>query len=207
MRTFPDVRIRGLLNDVRSATEMISNDAHAEACELLEGVRARALEAGIDSPYVNCSLAVCFEKLDELEAAFEAICAAARHDPFAPPVQGVFNSVAWKLRFALAEPERALDDPSTPRIYEALMATGECDVQCHVAMARYLSAAGRHDEAMRLLDAVTLLANVSRDAWATKAAVARASGREELARSCETEAASIAPRHLPFGMADAGCAC
>jgi hypothetical protein len=67
-------------------------------------------------------------------------------------------------------------------------------------MARHLAATNRPRDALRILDAVTLLSPVSRDAWLQKASVARALGDAELVLRCEAEAAAIEGADIPFGV-------
>lgn len=207
MRTFPDARIRTLIAGVNKATHLISKGEHAQAREVLDDVRGRAARAGIESAFIYWNMAVCQEAIGDIEAAFATISHAARLDPLAQPIQGTFDSVAWRMRLSVADSGRAPGDPAIARMYESLMATGECDVSSHVAMARHLSVTGEHDRAMRILDAVTLLACVSQDAWLAKAAVARAMGKPELATECEAQAAAIAEQDVPFGMGPAAVSC
>jgi hypothetical protein len=129
-------------------------------------------------------------------------------DPMNPACQHSFDVIANRLRTALADPERAPDDDSTPRLYALLQAAGEADVTSHLAMARHLAHRGKHAAAMELLDAVTLLSPVSRDAWLQKASLARVLGDETLAVSCETQAAAISASDVPFGVpAPRGAVC
>lgn len=207
MRTFPDVRICTLIAGLRNATTLIEKGDHVEALKVLLDVRARAAKVGVESAFLVWNLAVCEEALGEFEAAFETISEAARLDPLAQPIQATFDSIAWRMRQAVADPERAPEDPAIARMYDALMSAGECDVSSHVAMARHLSAVGEHERAMKILDAVTLLASVSRDAWRAKAAVARAMGDEGLVTECETQAATIAEQEVPYGMGPAAVRC
>lgn len=57
---------------------------------------------------------------------------------------------------------------------------------------------------MRVVDAVTLLAPGSLDAWLQKAALARAAGEEGLARECESQAAALATTRVTFGIPPVG---
>lgn len=207
MRTFPDARIRTLIAGLRKATTLIEKGEHAEAQTVLFDVRARAAKVGVESAFLVWNLAVCQEAVGELETAFETVSEAARLDPLAQPIQSTFDSVAWRMRLVVADPERAPEDPAIARMYEALMSAGECDVSSHVAMARHLSAVGEHQRAMRILDAVTLLASVSQDAWRAKAAVAGAIGDEALVTECEAQAAAIAEQDVPYGMGPAAVRC
>jgi len=208
MRTFPDLRMRQLTQDAGRAQGLLDQSQHREARELFTEVRARARKLGLDSAYLDWGVAVCSDYLGELEMAFDSIRESVAKDPFNPAAQHSFEIIAGHIRAALVDAGRAADDASTPRLYQLLLAAGEADVSCHVAMARYLAHAGKADEAMRLLDAVTLLAPASRDAWLQKAALARALGNESLAAECEGQAAALATADVPFGIpAPRGAAC
>ncbi len=69
---------------------------------------------------------------------------------------------------------------------------GEADVPSHLAMARYLAHAGKNEQAMAILDAVTVLSPISCDAWAQRAVMARGVGNEPLAADSGAPAASVA---------------
>ncbi|MGB8929887.1 MAG: hypothetical protein WCC48_01420 [Anaeromyxobacteraceae bacterium] len=62
-----------------------------------------------------------------------------------------------RIRAALAAEDRAIDDPSTPRLYELLVRSGETDAAAHVALAKFWLAKGEPAKAARIADAVTLL--------------------------------------------------
>lgn len=208
MRTFPDVRMRALTGDTQRAQQLLDQDQHAEARDLFASVRARARKLGLDSAYLAWGVAVATDLAGDPEMAFTLVQESTALDSFNPAAQRSFDVIAWKLRSALADPARAADDPSTPRVYRLLLEAGEADVPSHVAMARHHHHAGRHAEAMTLLRAVTLLAPVSRDAWLLEAVVARALGDEAAALECDAQAAALAARDVPFGIpASPGPAC
>jgi tetratricopeptide (TPR) repeat protein len=200
MRTFPDLRMRQLTHDAERAQELLDQNQHREARDLFGEVRARAKRLGLASAHLDWGFAVASDYLGETEMAFEGIREAVTKDPFNPMVQRSFDIIAGRLRAALADAARAPEDASTPRLYRLLLAAGEADVSCHVAMARHLAHAGDAREAMRLLDAVTLLAPASRDAWLQKAALARAAGDAALAAECDAQAAALATADVPFGI-------
>jgi hypothetical protein len=132
--------------------------------------------------------------------AFTTISESIAKDPLNPAAQRSFDIIAGHIREALANPERPADDPSTPRLYRLLLEAGEADVASHLAMARHLAHAGDREAAMRLVDAVTLLAPASRDAWVQKAGLAHSMGDEATARECEAQAAALETSHVPFGI-------
>ena len=57
----------------------------------------------------------------------------------------------------MSSPERAVDDPSTPRLYAILVRAGEAEVESHAAMARYHLATGNVPAAAAIADAAALL--------------------------------------------------
>ncbi len=208
MRTFPDLRIRDAVWEAQRASRLLDDRQWAEARDAFGALRSRAAKLGLDSAYLAWGLAVALDNLGETEMAFEAVSDAIRKDPMNPACHHSFDVIANRLRAALTDPSRAPDDPSTPRIYALLQHAGEADVPCHLAMARHLAHAGQHEAAMRLLDSVTLLSPVSRDAWLQKAALARTLGDEALGASCDAQAAAIAASDVPFGVpAPRGAAC
>jgi tetratricopeptide (TPR) repeat protein len=200
MRTFPDLRMRSIVSGAQRAQEHLDRGEHREARDAFTEVRARACKLGLDSAYLSWGVAVTSDYLGELDVAFTTISESIAKDPLNPAAQRSFDIIAGHIRESLANPSRSPDDPSTPRLYRLLLEAGEADVACHLAMARHLAHAGEPEAAMRVVDAVTLLAPASRDAWVQKAALARAAGDEALARECESQAAALATTSVPFGI-------
>ncbi len=208
MRTFPDLRIRGVMADAQRAQEHLDRGEYRESRDLFTQVSARAAKLGLESAYLTWGIAVSSDYLGDLDVAFTTISESIARDPLNPAAQNSFNVIANHIRAALADPQRAPDDPSTPRLYQILLEAGEADVASHLAMARHLAHADKTTEAMRVLDAVTLLAPVSRDAWVQKAGLARSLGQDEVVAECEAQAAALATAKVPFGIpAPAGASC
>ena len=204
MRTFPDIRMRSIVAGAQRAQEHLDRGEHQEARDAFVEVRARACKLGLDSAYLAWGVAVASDYLKELDVAFTTIWESIAKDPLNPAAQHSFDIIAGHIREALADASRAPDDPSTPRLYHLLLEAGEADVACHLAMARHLAHAGDREAAARIVEAVTLLAPASRDAWLQKAALAQAAGDEALARECEAQAAALATSQVPFGIPPAG---
>jgi hypothetical protein len=123
--------------------------------------------------------------------AFEQITTAIAKDPLAVPFRHSFDLITGRIKAALADAERASDDPSTPRLYALLQRAGEADVGAHLAMARYNLATGKPEQARALVDAVTLLHAGSREAWEMKATIAGATGDATAAEQARLEAAAL----------------
>jgi hypothetical protein len=200
MRTFPDLRFRDLNSRARRARQLLDDNHYAEARDAFAAARAQARKLGLDSAYLSWGLALALDMNQETEAAFTTIQEAIAQDPLNPSSQGSFDAIAWKLRNAIGDPALPAEDPAIPRIYRLLLDAGEADVPAHLAMARHLAAQGDRAGAMRLLDAVTLLAPSSRDAWLEKAALARSLEDAELATECDAQAAALASPGVAFGI-------
>jgi alkylated DNA nucleotide flippase Atl1 len=132
--------------------------------------------------------------------AFEELMAALEKDPLATPIRRSFDVVAGRIRAALAEPARKADDPSTPRLYALLQRTGDADVPSHVAMVRYLLAAGAPVEARALAEAMVRLHPGSQLAWETLVEVAVATGDAAGAERARIEAACVAVEPTAFAV-------
>ena len=200
MRTFPDLRFRGLNSLTQRARRFLDEDHYPEARDAFAEARALAAKLGVGSAYLAWGLAVALDLNKETEAAFKIIQEAIAQDPLNPSAQGSFDAIAWKLRGFIADPSLSPDDPAIPRVYRLLLDAGEADVGAHVAMARHLASVGDRSGALKLLDAVTLLAPASRDAWLAKASLARALEDDGLAAECDAHAAMLAGGSVPFGI-------
>ena len=103
---------------------------------LRDGTKVRIAEearkAGIASANLLWGVAVASDYTGELEMAFENVTAALALDPLAPPIHHSFEVITRRIRDALSSPERAVDDPSTPRLYAILVGAGEAEDPRHV---------------------------------------------------------------------------
>lgn len=180
-----------LLGQLRRAHDLVEERRADEAVNVYRELVAEARKAGLDSAHLHWAFAVACDYAGELEMAFEQIGIAIGKDPLAPPFRHSFELITGRIRAALADVERAADDPSTPRLY-ALLQRGEAvDVPSHLAMVRYHLATGKPAEARALVDAVTLLHPASREAWEAKATVARAAGDAAAEAQARLEAAAL----------------
>jgi len=87
---------------------------------------------------VAWGLAVVCDGLGEFESAMAHIKEALEIDPLAIPYQRSFATIVDRIRRVLGEESRDPEDPTTPRLYQLLVESGEGDVGSHLAMARYL---------------------------------------------------------------------
>ena len=179
-------KLEALLGKLRRALE----EREVEAAEkLFREVLAEAQRLGLASAYAHFVLAGALDRSGKLEMAFEEIKKAVDADPLALPVRHAFESVAARLRAALADPARAADDADVPRLYKLLVDAGQADLEAHLAMVRFAVATAQLDMARSLADAVTTLFPAAREAWETLARVARAQGDVAAAAKADAELA------------------
>lgn len=181
----------GLLGEMRRAYDLVQERRAGDAVEVYREIVAEARKAGLDSAHLHWAFAVACDYSGDLEMAFEQITTAIAKDPLAAPYRHSFDLITGRIKAALADTERASDDPSTPRLYALLQRAGEADVGAHLAMARYHLATGEPDNARALVDAVVLLHTTSREAWEMKATIAAATGDATAAEQARIEAAAL----------------
>ena len=176
-----------LLADIGQVRDLIEAKEYAKASELANRIIVNAKAAGIESAQATWMGAVAADYAGDLEAAFVAATEAVRLDPLSPEYQNSWLVIARRIRRALSSPDRAWNDPTTPRLYELLLDTSQADGTSHLQHARYLDSIGKPEEALRALDALTMLMPMYVAAWELLAHVAREVGDER--RLAEAEAA------------------
>ncbi len=189
-------RLLGRIGEARACLDK-QDAAGAEA--VMREVLAEAERAGICSSNAWWLLAVAHDNQGDLEPAFEAVLKAVALDPLEPNVRNSRDVIVRRIGEALAHPERADEDPSTPRLYRLAQRAGQVPLGAHLAMVRHHLASGAVAEARKLAEAVTIAFPVAPAAWRAKAKVARRLGDEEGARAAEAQAALAAPSDAPFG--------
>jgi tetratricopeptide (TPR) repeat protein len=200
MGTKRKVQLDHLANELRRAYDAGQAGNFDEAVDLARAVVEKAKGLGVSSAFALWQVAVAADNGGKLEMAFDYITRALQLDPLDNTYRGSFEIIAKRLRAALASPERAADDPSTPRLYELLVRAGEADVGAHSAMTRFWLAKGETAKAAQIADAVTLLNPTDREAWLCRAEVARAAGDLATAEECLAEAAAVEGEPVLFAI-------
>jgi tetratricopeptide (TPR) repeat protein len=193
-----DKHTKHLLAGAKRGFELMDERNPAEALKVFREVLIEARKAGIESANLLWGVAVASDYTGELEMAFENVTAALALDPLAGPIHHSFEVITRRIREALAAPDRATDDPSTPRLYAILVRAGEAEVESHAAMARYHLATGNVPAATAIADAAALLYPASKVAWEAKAAVANARGDAEGAELARIEGVAAGAASTPF---------
>lgn len=200
-RKVPAEKRAELREEMGRIHDLVNQKQYVEAKKLAEKVAAGCAFYGAQSAHVTWALAVVNDYLGEVEEAFRFISEAVRLDPLEPNIMRSFDIVTGHIRHILLSPDRDPADESTPRLHAMLVEAGEADEVVHLALVRHLGEVGKDAEAMKLVDAVVLLAPGCRDAWATKAMLAKNLGLLEDAIAAEAEAAALDGGPVPlFGI-------
>ncbi len=195
-----DRQTKHLLDGMSHAQDLVNRSDPAEAMKVYAEVLRLARGAGIASAHLHWAYAIACDYAGELGMAFENVSAAVAADPLALPFRNSFDVIAHRIRTALADPGRAVDDPSTPRLYALLVGAGEAEVESHVVMGRHHLAAGNVGAASAIADAAVLFYPTAPGAWELKAEVAAAKGETAAAEAARIEAVAATATERPFAV-------
>ncbi len=117
-----------MLDEIRRGLDLDRSDK-AAAMQVFRSVLVEAERLGVDSAYLRWVVAVTHDELGALEMAWEELEKSIAADPLSLPARRSFEIIADRVRAALRAPGRAVDDPSTPRLYAMLIRAGEADLQ------------------------------------------------------------------------------
>jgi len=167
MRTFPDVRMRGLLALAERASAALNNEDPAAAKQAYLQLLRQFDEFGLSSAAAWWGLAVAHDYLGEHDMALNSIQKSLALDPLAPGAQRSFDIIVRRVREHLIQLDAK--DVAVPRLYALLQQSGELDVPSHLAMAHHYAETGRVEQAEKLFQALCLLAPASKDVWEARA--------------------------------------
>lgn len=185
------------------AQELMDGQEHEKARDLLLELLVELERAGVAGGHVHWMLCITFDHLGDLPMALYHVEKAVAVDPLSVPFHRSFDIITSRLLSVLTDGDRAVDDPSTPKLYELLVRSGEADSAAHLVMARYCASSGDTARALRLLESLVSLDPLHHGAWELLAEVAGAEGMTELAERAGVEAAATLDQG-PGSMASAG---
>ncbi len=198
MRTFPDVRMRELQALRTRLNEAAQAGDHESALGLARELRGQLTRYGLESGWTHWVIAVALDNLNKPADALLELRKAMTMDPLDTTFRRSFDIIINRLRGELAT--LPPDDASVLRIYNLLAQSGSNDVQTHLAMARHHLAQGRRQRARELLEALTLLAPISRDVWLERARLERLEGNEAAAARCDAQSTAAAASDVLFNI-------
>lgn len=168
-----------LLAQLRKASELAQSGQAEQALEAVRAVAAACAAAGVESPHVLWALAVTSDYAGNLRGALAAILKCLSLDPLMPPAEQSLWVIVNRCRKRLTD---AHWDEEAARLYGDLADQGYSDDPCRVAYAAYLHEQGKHQEALRVAEAVALLNPRLPEAWRIVGAAAHALGNKDLAQ-------------------------
>ena len=192
--------INGDLEKLNQLTESRELD---EALALVERLNKEAAGMGVTSAFLNWQTAIVYDYRGQAELAFSHIQTALALDPFVRPFFDSKEIIVTRIRGMLADTKWKADDEATPRLWKMLSQAGEADDATHLALARYHLATGNAPEALRVVDALTVLRPALRDAWLLKAEIGTKLNDAGMAERARVEAAGLEGMAVPFAVAAA----
>jgi hypothetical protein len=197
---FKSSKLGPVMNAIKRSVDFVNEGQHENAVKACAFGLKVAGQLGLTSGALFWHAAVANDYAGNWEAAFEHITRALDLDPLSEPFRTSFGIITNRIRGALTQADRAVDDPSTPKLYELLLRAGEADVACHAVMARYAAATGDLAKAKAIADAAALLFPASPEAWKVKSEVAAKAGDTATVQACAVELAALGDPMVPFAV-------
>jgi Tfp pilus assembly protein PilF len=194
--------MRALTRAASAAAGQLDNGDYQGARTELSSVLTKLKLLRLRSAWAEWALAASLDMAGDTVAAFRQIQKALELDPVNSAHHKSYGIITDKLKQGLmSAPDH---DASIASTYALLRDAGECDVFCHLAWARHLLHGKRLAEAEAVLDAVTLTAPASIDAWRLRARLARMQGDEAGAATYLAEAESRNAEPVAFAIPPRG---
>lgn len=145
-----------LVARVERATLMTSEGRHEAAHKLLREVEQDARQLQIKSAYLLFCIGVALDNVGDPHTSMRYLHEALAIDPLAAPFVRSVRIVTGRLTYTLMDE----DEPPEARLqaYQTLAHYGQADGFCHLAAAQLHAELGHADEAMRLAEAVRVIA-------------------------------------------------
>ena len=175
-----DPRVEKVCERIASAQgqyqERAFGEARAELLQLFEEAKSLGLAGGD----IVWGLGCCADSLHDFPAAIAYCRKALEIDPLSPSYRRSWGIVVGRVRAALLDEARPLDDSETLTLCRLLAQHGVADVPVHLRHARVLLRTGNVAEAKAVAMALGKLAPFS-EVWAVLAHIALVADDEELA--------------------------
>lgn len=164
---------------LRHAAAVSRDGDHEQALSLAGEVEADVLAHGAVSAHALWSLAVFSDYAGRLLDALGYVLRALSADPAMVPGEQSLHIIVGKCREAVLDGDGPVEERVA--LFEALAENSLDDDQTRVAHAECLLAQGKHEDALRVAQAIVTLAPRTTAAWRVVHAAAKAVGDAKLA--------------------------
>ncbi len=192
-----DPRIEKVCERIAKAQSRYGERAFGEARDELIELFDEAKSLGLAGGDIVWGLGCCADSLHDFPAAIAYCRKALEIDPLSPSYRRSWGIVAGRVREAILDEARPLDDAETLTLCRLLASNGAADVVVHLRYARVLLKTGNVAEAKAVAMAVSKLAPVS-EVWAVLAHIALVSDDGPLAEYVNNAVTSGEATGLPF---------
>ena len=161
-----------LAEELGRAQRLGQENENDEAFAICSKVLSEAEALGVVSSELYWSVAVVADRQNNFPLAVDCCRRAMEADPLAPSVRNSWAIILRRVREALLDDGRKVDDAEVPKLYRLLADVGGADEACHVRYSAHLVATSKACEARALLTALLKLYPQSLDGWTLYAQVA-----------------------------------
>jgi tetratricopeptide (TPR) repeat protein len=174
-------KIQGLCERFGRVQAQGQERAPGESRTELEQLLLEANALGLTAPDILWCLGCVCDQMRDFPAAISYCRKALGIDPLSPSYRRSWTIVVTRVREAILDESRLLDDPELLTLYRLLASNGAADEAVHARHARLLVAAGNVGEARAVVEAVLKLSPGSPEALAVLAEIAAATDDDDLA--------------------------
>jgi hypothetical protein len=192
-----DARIENVCERIASAQATYQQRGFSEAREEFLELFEEAKSLGLSGGDIILGLGCCSDSLRDFPAAIAYCRKALEIDPLSPSYRRSWGIVVGRIRAAILDEARPLDDAETLTLCRLLAQHGAADVPVHLRHARVLLKTGNVAEAKAVAMALAKLAPFS-EVWAVLAHIALVSDDGPLAEYVNNSVTSGEATGLPF---------
>ncbi len=192
-----DPRVEKVCERIASAQATYQQRGFSEAREEFLELFEEAKSLGLAAPDVIWGLGCCADSLHDFPAAIAYVRRALELDPVSVSYRRSWAVVVGRVRAAILDEARPLDDSETLTLCRLLAQHGAADVAVHLRYARVLLKTGNVAEAKAVAMAVSKLSPFS-EVWAVLAHIALVSDDEDLAEYVNNAVTNGDATGLPF---------
>ena len=191
-------KVQGLCERFERAQQRSQERTPSESRDDLQKLLSEANKLGLAAPDILWGLGCMSDHLRDFSAALAYCRKALDIDPLSPSYRRSWSIVVGRVREAIVDESRPVDDPELLTLCRLLATSGASDEAVHARYARLLAASGNVAEAQAVLEAVLKLSPCSAEALAVLAEIAAATDDHDLAGRVRAAAMKTAQLDLPL---------